>query len=74
MKQEYKPQFPFNLKAWIEVLEGLVQAEDTNLALEILDRMLPSYYRHHKPRELIELEKKIRACKFTVHDYASNSR
>jgi hypothetical protein len=69
---QYSPQFPFNLAAWTEILEGLVQSEDTNLALEILDRMLPSYYRANKPQALKDLERKIRASKYTVHDYAAN--
>jgi hypothetical protein len=67
-----QPLINFNVKAFVEVAETLLRSDDTLLALEFMDRMLPSWYRDNVPAEITDLKNRVMAKMATASFYATH--
>jgi len=71
-KFKYEPRFRNDVTSFLNVANLLIETEDSNLALEFLDKMLPSYWRDFTPTAITNLKNEIRKHKYTNADYATN--
>lgn len=59
----------FDIDLHIKAINQMICADELEIALDMTDKLLPGYYRDHKPKELIELKKDLQKCIFDHYAY-----
>ncbi len=71
MSEIGRPLF-FSLEDHIKAVEGLIKSDELMLAMEMCDRVLPSYYRANMPKELRDIKLKLYRRIYDNVEYAND--
>lgn len=62
----------WRLEDHIKAIEGMIRADELQIALKMCDELLPAWYRENPPKELEDIKKKLYQNLYSQFTYASD--